>query len=239
MNRPMVFGGFVVVSLVVLGGCVAPQHVRQIDQLESRNESPRILLMQPDVKYFLRTAGGVLEPQAEWTEAARVNFRDATIAFGEQRNADIVQMQSDAKTADLELTYDNLHSAVGSAIMAHYYTAPPSHPLPTKNGEFDWTLGSGVAALGEKYDADYALFAFYRDIEASGARVALSLLAIVATQGGSGLSTGSQGGFASLVDLRTGDVVWFNRVLAGAGDLRSAEGAAKVVVQLFSEMPGG
>ena len=69
--------------------------------------------------------------------------------------------------------------------------------------------------------------------------MALSILAIVATQGGAGLSTGAQGGFASLVDLRTGDVVWFNRVLAGAGDLRSAEGAATVVVQLFSEMPGG
>ena len=235
MNRPMIFGGFIVVALAVaLSGCVAPQHVRQIDRLETSKENPRILLMQPDVKYYLNTAGGVMEPQAEWTEAARNNFRDATMAYGEQRNAEIVQMQGDATTADLELTYDNLHSAVGNAILSHYY----SQPLPTKNGGFDWTLGTGVAALGEKYDADYALFAFYRDIEASGGRVALSILAMAVT-GGTGLSTGAQYGFASLVDLRTGDVVWFNRVLAGAGDLRSAQGAATVVVQLFSEMPGG
>jgi hypothetical protein len=230
MNRPIIIGAFV---LVLLGGCVAPQHVRQIDRLEAQNENPRILLMQPDVKYYLNTAGGVLEPQAEWTEAARGNFRDATIAFGEQRNADIVQMQSDATSADLELTYDNLHSAVGSAIMSHYYGLA----LPTKNGGFDWTLGTGVAALGEKYDADYALFAFYRDIEATGGRWAMSILSSAVL--GVGLSTEAQYGFASLVDLRTGDVVWFNRVLAGAGDLRSQEGAATVVVQLFSEMPGG
>ena len=78
MNRPIIIGSFV---LVLLGGCVAPQqHVRQIDRLETQNENPRILLMQPDVKYYLNTAGGVLEPQAEWTEAARANFRDATMA---------------------------------------------------------------------------------------------------------------------------------------------------------------
>jgi hypothetical protein len=48
---------------------------------------------------------------------------------------------------------------------------------------------------------------------------------------------GGQGGYASLVDLNTGDIVWFNMVAAGAGDLRTPAGAETAVKQLFSNLP--
>jgi hypothetical protein len=41
------------------------------------------------------------------------------------------------------------------------------------------------------------------------------------------------------VDLRTGDVVWFNKVDVGAGELRDREGARTVVDGLFRDMPEG
>jgi hypothetical protein len=53
------------------------------------------------------------------------------------------------------------------------------------------------------------------------------------------VATGYEGGFASLVDLRTGDIVWFNTVAAGAGELRDPAGAKVAVEGLFKDIPRG
>ena len=94
--------------------------------------------------------------------------------------------------------------------------------------------GPGVAEIGKKYGADYALFSYYRDYQASGGRIAFAVLAAVA---GVGMSTGAEQGFASLVDLKTGDIVWFKIVNAGVGELRDEQGAGAVVTNLFEDMP--
>ena len=70
-------------AMTILIGCV-PTTVRQIDQLEAVGEDPRILVMTPDVKYYLLTARGIPEPHAEWTAAARENFATALQAFAEE-----------------------------------------------------------------------------------------------------------------------------------------------------------
>ena len=106
--------------------------------------------------------------------------------------------------------------------------------LPSKDGRFDWSLGPGVAEFAEEYDADYGLFTFYRDEQASGGRVAFFVLAAAA---GVAVPLGAEYGFASLVDLRTGDVVWFNVVNAGSGELRDPEGAVTAVNALFKDIP--
>jgi hypothetical protein len=119
----------------------------------------------------------------------------------------------------------------------HFGTKPlPSKQLPNNERRFDWSLGPGVSLIGEKYDADYLLFVFYRDYQASGGRVAFAILAAAA---GVGVSTGYEGGFASLVDLKTGDVVWFNSVAVGAGEMRDPNGARTAVERLFKDIPTG
>ena len=44
-----------VVTIVVMAGCAtgAATRVRQIDRLESVGDNPRILIMEPDIKYYL------------------------------------------------------------------------------------------------------------------------------------------------------------------------------------------
>jgi hypothetical protein len=46
---------------------------------------------------------------------------------------------------------------------------------------------------------------------------------------------GSQVGFASVVDLKTGDIVWFNRLIRPQGDLRTPAAAAETVKALVSD----
>ncbi len=93
---------------------------------------------------------------------------------------------------------------------------------------------STLDEIGDKYGADYALFSYYRDYQASGGRVAFSILAAVA---GVGVSTGSERGFASLVDLRSGDIVWCNQLTTGIGELRYKEGSRATIDALFKDLP--
>jgi hypothetical protein len=220
-----------VAALVVIAGCAtAPATVQTIDTLDFGGEKPRVLLMPPDVRYYLLTAGGTSEPHEEWTTAAQTNFRNEVLAFAASRDSDVIEVDRDSLTDD-EIEYETLHSAVGLSLLIHHYG---TLKLPSKNGAFDWSLGPGVSSLADRYDADYALFSYYRDYQASGGRVAFAILAAAA---GVGVATGSESGFASLVDLRSGDIVWFNRVIMGSGELRDEEGARKTVANLLGTLP--
>ncbi len=221
----------IVAVLLFLGGCATVSNVQQIDRLESVGENPRIVLMPPDIRYYLLTAGGVPQPNSEWTEAAQSNFLSATMDYADTIGADIKAIQKDDLGAD-EIRYETLHSAVGTTIMNNYFGYLK---LPSKGDSFDWSLGPEIGSIGAKHDADYALFVFYRDFQASGGRVAFSILA--AALWGAAPPMGGEQGFASLVDLKTGDIVWFNVVLAGSGELRNADGAATAVRSLFKDIP--
>jgi hypothetical protein len=216
--------------VLLISGCAA-SNVHQIDRLTTVRENPRVLLMPADIKYYLLTAGGVAEPNAEWTDAAQENFAEAMANYATSIGTDL-KMLDKRNLSPAEIEYEELHSAVGYTIISNYFGYSK---LPSKNGQFDWSLGPGIKEIGEQHDADYALFVFYRDYQASGGRVALAILTAAAT--GAASNVGSESGFASLVDLRTGDVVWFNVVSAGSGELRKKEGAASAVQALFKDMP--
>lgn len=216
---------------LVLTGCAVTRNVQQIETLESPGGGqPIILLMPPDVRYYRITAGGVPEPQAEWTEAARRNFSAAVQTYSEDVGTELEVLDEDMTSTEIQ--YRKLHEAVGYSVMLHHFGAAK---LPSKDGRFDWTLGPGVSEIAEEHAADYALFAFYRDEQATGGRMALAILAAAAT--GVAMNTGGEYGFASLIDLRTGDIVWFNIVGAGSGELRDADGARAAVETLFKDMP--
>lgn len=218
--------------LLIAAGCATTQSAQQIDRLESVKENPRVILMPPDIRYYLLTAGGVSEPHAEWTEAAQTNFTAAIQDYAGSIGTDLTIVDRD-NLGETHIQYEKLHSAVGMTILQHQFGM---FKLPSKgHGQvFDWSLGPEISMLADEHDADYGLFVYYRDYQASGGRVAFAILAAAV---GAGVSTGAEQGFASLVDLRTGDVVWFNVVIAGTGELRDEAGAATTVNALFSNIP--
>ncbi len=221
----------ILAGLVLLSGCVATAtSVQQIDQLESVGENPRILLMPPDIRYYLITTGGVAEPHAEWTKAAKENFAVAIEEYADSIGTDL-KVLDESNMSTREAKYEELYSAVGLTILINHFGL---FTLPGKNSAFDWSLGPEISSIGEDHDADYALFTYYRDRQASGGRVAFAILAAAA---GVSSDIGSESGFASLVDLKTGDIVWFNRVIAGSCELRKKEGAAAAVAKLFADIP--
>lgn len=218
-------------TLIFLSGCATTASIKQIDRLDAVGENPKILIMTPDVKYFLLTAGGVAQPHAEWTEAARRNFSNSLQAYADERNIKTITLKEEDQLTDTEIAYQKLYSAVGTSILVHHFG---TMKLPTKQGSFDWSLGPKVMAIAQKHGADYALFSYYRDYQASGGRVAFAVLAAIA---GVGVSAGQEFGFASLVDLQSGNIVWFNQVAVGVGELREKYGARATVDALFKDLP--
>lgn len=221
-------------SVTVLSGCVTTSF-QTTPELKGGDKTHRVVLMPVDVRLSEIEASGVEVPKAEWTRQAKdYVFRSLKEQFKEV-NAEMILADEAAaiSAADWrEIQLVKLHGEVGKAIALFQYEGPVK--LPTKNGTFDWTLGPDSRYLQEKYDADYALFVYLRDSYVSGGRVGVI---VVAAMFGVGLQGGVQIGFASLVDLETGEVVWFNRLISGTGDLRTADAADKSVASLLENFP--
>jgi uncharacterized membrane protein YfbV (UPF0208 family) len=167
------------------------------------------------------------EARADWTAIGK-NFIKADIASSFKAKG-IATASADTVTDIREAQIIKLHEVVGRSIQQNALLQ-----LPTKKNNFDWTLGPGVAAFRDHYQADYALFVFVRDSYTGAGRAAVMLAAAVF---GVGLQGGQQAGFASLVDLRTGRVVWFNQLASSTGSLKEEKPAAATVKNLLDGMP--
>ncbi len=188
--------------------------------------------MTPDVQLAVLTAAGLQEPREDWSIAARNNLANAVAAHvareGHTHSALDPSTAMEGRTGQLI----RLHDAVGSSIlMINYYGVN----VPTRRENFAWTLGEGTQEIGAAYNADYALFVTARGSWASAGRQAAVIgMAIL----GVGMPMGGQQAFASLVDLRTGNVIWFNVATAAPGeDMREPEGAVQVARRLMEDAP--
>src|SRR5260221_11433213 len=215
-------------------GC-APHSNSQITALRRPAGQPRIVLMPVDVELSELTAGGLHEPKADWTDNAR---RNLTAAFHAEKDAlglNVVEFDDSALTQgrrDALSQVSRLHGAIGESIQLHQYVNGAQ--LPTKLGRMDWTIGESIREFHAAHDADYAMFVYVRDSYTSAGRAALMVAAAVL---GGGIQGGSQVGFVSLVDLDTGDIVWFNRLVRGSGDLRTPEPARETAQTLLTGLP--
>lgn len=229
--------GWIFAVVLAVSACTTTRHVSD-NGFRPPQGSYRLLVMQPDINVGVLTAGGMVEPREDWVEAARRNVTQSLISRQNRqgRRTKVARSREDTG-GDPALVEDltDLHNMVGAAIMLHKYS---TFPLPTKRDKFDWTLGERAIEFGAKAQYDYALFLHAQDSFSSGGRVALQILGALGC--GFGVCVmptgGTQVAFASLVDLRTGKVVWFNMLASSAGDIRTTEGADKMVEKLLESM---
>jgi hypothetical protein len=236
-------------SSLVLSACVSTRQVADVE-FEPPQGDYSLIVMRPDVTVGQLTAGGLVEPRAEWTERARANLLKALAEQQAARGGRTRILETRAGiagvSADEVAELERLHAAVGGSIALHKYMGAT---LPTKRRQgLDWTLGEDAVKFGKATGMDYALFLHAEDSFASSGRVALQVLGIAgcfigfcAPQGG-----GGQSAYASLVDLRTGEVAWFNVLQTSSmapgiqfGDIRTPEGAAQMVERLLGRMKAG
>ncbi len=233
-----------------ISACVQMQQYADV-QFTPPQGNYKLLVLRPDVTVSSLTTGGIPEPRADWTEQARKHIVDAVRAQQGTKGGEVKILErrnqlpgvSEQEVADVE----RLFFAVGQSIVLHKYLG---EGLPTKRGKgLDWTLGEDAVRLGQKTGYDYALFMHAEDEVASRGRVALGLLGVAGCFVGfcaPNVGGATQLDYAGLVDLKTGEVVWFNVVLARSeipgidfGDLRTPQGAAQMVDRLLGRMKPG
>ncbi len=195
-----------------------------------------VVVMEPDIDLSEVLAGGAAEPRREWTLAARRLYPAAVRARLAAAGTALVpdfSIRADLPADSRLGQVMRLNEAVSTSVIA--YTAPGS-VLATKRGHgLDWTLGPGVEELRKSTGADYALFTYIRDSYASGGRAALRVASLLLL--GGDIGGGRQVGVSTLVDLRTGQVVWFNTLARQSGDLRDPKGAATTAEHLLAGLP--
>ena len=223
---------------LILSGCTTVRGYGPQSYFIPDRREVRIVMMRPDVEVGLLAAGGVVEPRVDWTEEARAALLAALETDQRARGNDVTVMpELEGEDARLVAEYERLHMAVAMSIAEFRYG---DERLPTKGEDaFDWTLGPGASRIGELGGGNYALFLTARDSHSSDERVALNVLGWAGCIIGLCFAPGGGPRFAyvSLVDLETGDIVWFNILVSALGDLRSEEGARATIASLLREMP--
>ncbi len=226
-----------VISIFGLAACTQTKSFVH-DQVPARPAGGvEVLLLEPDIELSEISVGGIAFPKADWTERGRSNVNAALVQIMEQKNAQLIYYEPPGD-APPEHPYNQilkLHEAVGGAILNHKYSNNALLALPTKKDKFDWTLGPEVQQLREVYAADYALFVYFRDSFASEGRMAM--MVVMGALFGAVPAGGLQVGYASLVDLDTGDILWFNVLFSQIGDLRDAASAAEATEDLLDQLP--
>jgi len=237
-------------ACITLSACVQTRQYADV-QFTPPEGDYKLLVLRPDVTVGSLTTGGMTEPRADWTEQARTNIIAALKAQQAARGGKLTIIEhrnellgvSTQELADVE----RLNFVVDESIVQHKYLGDY---LPTKYRKgLDWTLGADAVKLGQKTGYDYALFLHAEDQVASTGRIALGVLGLAGCFVGfcaPNVGGAEQLDYASLVDLKTGEVVWFNVVDAASqvpgikfGDLRTPEGAAQMVERLLGRMKPG
>ena len=248
MRRSLLLGA--VAASLTTSACVQTRQIADL-QFTPPQGDYRLLVLRPDVAVSSITTGGLPEQRADWTEQARTNVIAALRAQQAGRGGQTLIMERrdsvPGVTADQVAEVERLNAAVSQSIALHKYSG---YDLPTKRRQgLDYTLGQDAIELGRKTGYDYALFMHAEDSFASTGRVALQVLGIAGCFIGfcaPNIGGAGQFAYASLVDLRTGEVVWFNVLQSGSqvaglkfGDIRTPEGSAQMVDRLLGRMQPG
>jgi hypothetical protein len=220
-------------SALALSGCTHTEtQVSKSAAIGWTAPTKRVLLVEPDVKLGELDAGGSIEWRADWSKTGTGFVAQDIKGTLAARGIDV--SESGTLTDPHEVQLVKLHDAVGGAILLHTINGGGAFKLPTKSDPLDFTLGPGVKDLRDKFGADYAMFVTVRDSYTTTGRAFL-MLGMAAL--GVGISGGQQAGFVTLVDLRTGNVVWFNWLTSQNGDLRTPKPAQEVVDNLMKGLP--
>jgi hypothetical protein len=225
--------GAIAGSLTVAPPVLAANSATKPEFMFLAGQSAKIVVLKSDVSVAELTTGGLDQPKADWTKQAQAALEKAFATSYTERGLQIMPLPEmkgeDAKALSNCL---NLLKIVSNEALTHKVF--PGEALPTKDGDLLWSLGPGIAKLGEKIGADYAITFFSRDSYITKGRKAAETVSALL---GEATSDGVHAGSMTMVDLKTGALVWMNVDAQLVGDIRSAEGARQRVEQLLRSFP--
>jgi hypothetical protein len=247
-------------SVSLLAGC-STQNTSIHKSLPQRAEQSlprRILLAQPDIRVHEISTEGASEEMADWSKQASSEATKSVEAFSQSTL--LFELVSPSGLSDGENTtleqYAALYALVtGSAELALH---SKFSAWRQRAADFDYTLGPGMAGIAESAKLDAVVFVVGTDhISTAGRKAAmavgytLDVLAFTAAIAGAlvGVNTHYSGEHigpeskpaylsAGVVDMRTGDLLWYSTEVRGGSDnLRDPAVVKNLVSDLFRTYP--
>ncbi len=235
MTRMLIAGALALgLSFAAVAPTADAQAVPTVAKIAKPAEGTSVLIVLPTVSLGLLTASGSTDPKQEWSENAQKFLNTALVKSLEARKYKTTGVDVTTFEDPSALQLLKLNDAVTQSIGMNKFVKLPTKPT------FDWTLGSGASKLipattDPAPPPAYALFLNASGNYQSGGRAALNVgMALL----GGPIITGSQVMYGTLVDLKTGQVVWFEVMVVPSGtDIRTADGAYDAAIKLLQKLP--
>lgn len=196
----------------------------------------KVVVLPVDVEIIEVTAGGVEEEVPAWSaEASKHVARSVSAAIEADTTLQEVTMSrvSGDSAENLEE-----HLALYRLVINTATGVGWEHKIR----HFDYSIGPGLAALQRTTGADAAIMVYGRDYVSTAGRKAKAVagnLPIVSIFTGPPPELGHSFIHISVVDLKTGDLLWMNSDFRkGATTLRDPGDSDKVVETIFDWYPG-
>jgi hypothetical protein len=227
----------VLVAGWLLGGCATAPVTQKVHASAAARVPAlqRVVIAPIDAELAELTAGGVLEPRAEWTTAATQNLAAALAG-----QTGYTRLEAPALTAeDTRAELEEVQALLRAITINRLASTVPGRgiPFPAADGPLSYNTDP-LTHEAQAWQADAVLYVFIRDSFASAGRkslLALSLVGAAFTGVAVVPAMGSTAMSAALVD-RDGTVLWFNHSLGGH-DPRTPEGAQALVRDLLRGLP--
>lgn len=229
-------GLLVAFALIVTPAFAGQKNAVRADFDAASLSGQKILLFRPSVWVGSKSTGGLSEPNADWTtEARRLMATELATRYGEFDGELVLEPELAGKNALLFSQHKSLFETVARSVMGYQFFK--GNRLPTKKKvPFDWELGTGTREISDLTGARYGLFIVTHDEYGSFGRKLFQVL--LAGLAGVWIQAGEHQGYAGLVDLQTGKLLWLNADGEMGGDVRKPDGMKKRVGELLKGFPG-
>jgi hypothetical protein len=234
--------GSIVLCLIALAGCATSRTSVHRDLAQADRPLPRkVLLLPVEIRVHEISVGGVVEKVDDWSDQASANARKYIKSLATSRNVFQV-VEAPALRADDKAQLDQhvaLYEVVaGSADLA---LMSPIAAWRERAKDFDYSLGPGLKPLADHTGIDAAMILTGTDYISSAGRKAAMAMGVLLGALGGGIFI-PQGGVSfvsvGVVDMRTGNLLWFATDQSGTTDLRNEQDVQRMLEQMFLTYPG-
>ncbi len=186
-------------AIFLLAGCVAPNVVYHSGTALQAPLHPSLTVLRPDAVVSLQTAGGMLEPRADWSEHVAKSLESAVHAHLFDAGVDFTDVPAGTEDDEyamwqsINLTLDAVELAMVKSAIGD------SRAYVMDEAQRD--------RVARSTGADYALALVYRANRSSAGRIATSALVSLA---GVSMEHNRARFRCALIDLRDGHVKWAN-----------------------------
>ena len=229
----VVRAGLIFVPLFLFG-CTATTYRAHPRFQERFDESKTVAVIQPRMRVYQLTAGGVSEFMYEWSvrsqETAAKIIAEKTAGRLSKR-VTFINPPDFGRERDLFDSQAGMFSTVSKSVVDHTYKNKTV--FRHKVDDFQYTLGSEVQQLKQfAPDADLFIFCAGQKYIWTPGRVSL---AFVSGALGFFMPAGSEWLILGVVDGKTGDLLWFDYVNK-PGDLRDRHVLERLLEQIFERL---